>query len=109
MEEGERILLSFGRQHIDLIKRVVATDRDTGLETMTLEADPRRYDWEQVEGNWILTDKFEADSMRAEDFFALLRRIIHQPFYHAIQDTSSAGIQKKTLRIFVTGQRPPTG
>jgi hypothetical protein len=109
MEEGERVLLSFGRMHIDLIKRVVATDADTGMETIIFEADPRRYDWEEVDGTLILIDKFESNSMPAEYFFALLRSIIHQPFYHEIKDTTVAGIQKKSIRIYVTGQRPQSG
>jgi hypothetical protein len=109
MEEEEKVFLSFGRQHIDLIQKVVATDAAAGMDTVVLEADPRRYDWEEVEGSWLLIDKFEPNVMQAEDFFALLRRIIHQPFYHEIKDTTVAGIQKKSLRIYVTRQRPPSG
>ena len=109
MEEEERVLLSFGRMHIDLIQKVVAFDVATGMETVVLEADPRRYEWEDVEGTWILVDKFESNSMRAEDFFTLLRSIIRQPFYHEIADTTVGGINKKTQRIYVTRQRPEKG
>ena len=48
-EEVEKVVFSFGRQHIDLIQKVVAVDADTGMETIVLEADPRRYDWQEVE------------------------------------------------------------
>ena len=108
MEEEEKVFLSYGRQHIDLIQKVAAFDIATGMETLVLEADPRRYDWEEVEGNWLLIDKFEPNVMQAEDFFSLLRRIIRQPFYHDIADTTVGGIKKKTQRIYVTRQRPPS-
>jgi len=109
MEEGERVLLSYGRMHIDLIKRVVSFDTATGMETIVLEADPRRYDWEEVESRTILIDRFESNSMPAEDFFALLGRIIRQPFYHEIKDTTEGGVRRKSFRIYLTDRRPSNG
>jgi hypothetical protein len=107
--EGERVLLSQGRMHIDLIKRVVAVDAASGTETFMLEADPRRYDWEEVDGVDILVDKFEANSMPAENFFALVGQLIRQPLYREIKDITEAGVKRRSFRIYLTNRRPSNG
>lgn len=107
--EGERVLLSQGRMHIDLIKWVVRVDAAPGTETVMLEADPRRYDWEEVDGRFILIDKFEANSMPADDFFKLVGQLIRQPFYHEIKETNEGGATRKSFRIYLTDRRPSNG
>jgi len=102
MEEEEKIRLSFGRQHIDLIYKVVAVDEESQTETIVIEADPHRYDWLEVNGNWLLVDKFEPDALTADNFFALVAHIFHTPVYHEIKDTTDAEIKRKYLRIYVT-------
>jgi hypothetical protein len=110
LDEGERISISFGRQHLDLIKRIVATDNDSGEETISLEADPRRYNLEPAGETWVLIDRFESGALLVEDFLVLLRNVIHRPLYHEISDAPAAGeIVKKTLLVFVTGPRPLNG
>jgi hypothetical protein len=88
---------------------VVAIDAASDLETVVIKTDPHRYDWQEVDGNWLLVDKFEPDALTAENFFALIGRIIHQPFYHENKDTTIAGIKKKSLRVYFTQQRAQNG
>ena len=107
--EAEVVRLAVGRQHIDLLKRVVALEASSGMETVVLEADPHRYEWQEIDGRWLLVDRFEPDQLPAEAFFALIGRIIRQPFYHEITETTVEGIKKKSLRIYVTRQRPASG
>ena len=109
MEEEEKICFSIGRQHFDLIYKVVAVDEASQTETIEVEADPHRYDWQEIEGNWLLVDRFEPDMLPAENFFALVARIFHTPVYHEIKDTSDAEIKRKYLRVFVTRKRTGNG
>ncbi|MFH0847103.1 MAG: hypothetical protein V1894_03470 [Chloroflexota bacterium] len=105
MEEEERIPISFGRLHVDIIQRVVAVDEASDIETVSLEADPRRYQWVEDNGVWLLVDKFEGGVSPAEYFFEILRRVFRTPVYHEIQEVTEAEIKKKYLRIFITRPR----
>ncbi len=101
-EDDERLSLSIGRQHIDLIQRVVFIDEESATVTFSVEPDPRRYEWQEIDGKWLLVDKSEPSVFQAEDFFELLSRVLRTPVYHEIKEVTQDEIKKKSLRILIT-------
>ena len=101
-DDDERISSSIGRQHIDLIQKPVFIDEESGTVTFSVEPDPRRYEWQEIDGKWLLVDKFEPSVFQAEDFFQLLSQILRTPVYHEIKEVTENEIKKKSLRILIT-------
>ncbi len=110
MEEEEQIRFALGRQHIDLTYKVVRFDAASQTETIVVEADSHRYEWQEFEGGgWFLVDRFEPEMIPADIFFALVSHIFHAPVYRELKDTSDAEIRRKYLRAFVTRKMEGNG
>ena len=101
-DDGEMLRLSVGRQHFDLIQKPVFINEESGTVTFSIEADPRRYKWQELDGKWIIVDKFEPAVFQVEDFLALLSRVLRTPVYQEIKHVSDEEIKKKSPRLVIT-------
>jgi hypothetical protein len=87
----ERVSYNFGRYWIDFLQEVISEDKENQTLIVSLEADPRKYEWRKVEGLWYLYDRHNTFTFSEAVFNELARRVIGEPVYREYSSKASLG------------------
>jgi adenylate cyclase len=70
---------TWDRGRFDIIQQVVAFDEETGHFEMRVEPDPLRYEWQELEGERVLYDRYDRTTFPHALVMSMLREAMAMP------------------------------
>jgi len=80
----------FYRFRVDFVQKIISIDDKTGEFIVSLEPDPRRYEWREINGRRSLYDKFDNVYIPEDVFQASLKTLKGKPIYFQPQKIDDA-------------------